>query len=178
LKVPPELQIFLWLLGNNKTLTRDNLAKRRNIEDESCLFCEEKESEEKESVYHLFFDCCVTKAMWMVCSEITSKLLGTDFESVAKFWLQEKSKSWLNVLTTVVFWSIWKFRNDVFSGKQKDWNAGAAEELVADGNGLSAAAKYRGKNGAGGLGGENGTRTGKAASTIVGVTRANRCRIA
>jgi hypothetical protein len=44
LKVPPKLHIFLWLLTNNKTLTRDNLAKRRNVEDESYLFCEEKES--------------------------------------------------------------------------------------------------------------------------------------
>jgi hypothetical protein len=29
LKVSPKLHIFLWLLANNKTLTRDNLAKRR-----------------------------------------------------------------------------------------------------------------------------------------------------
>jgi hypothetical protein len=28
--VPPRVHIFLWLLSNNKTLTRDNLAKRRN----------------------------------------------------------------------------------------------------------------------------------------------------
>jgi hypothetical protein len=29
LRVPPKLHTFLWLLANNKTLTRDNLAKRR-----------------------------------------------------------------------------------------------------------------------------------------------------
>jgi hypothetical protein len=28
--VPPRLHIFLWLLANNKILTRDNLAKRTN----------------------------------------------------------------------------------------------------------------------------------------------------
>jgi hypothetical protein len=28
--VPPRVHIFLWLLANNKILTRDNLAKRRN----------------------------------------------------------------------------------------------------------------------------------------------------
>jgi hypothetical protein len=37
--VPPRLHIFLWLLVNNKILTRDNLAKRKKIEDLSCLFC-------------------------------------------------------------------------------------------------------------------------------------------
>jgi hypothetical protein len=114
LKVPPKLHIFLWLLANNKTITRDNLAKRRDVEDESCLFCEEKES-----IYHLFFDCCVARVMWKMCSEIAGKQLGADFESVAKFWLHDKSENCLNVLTTAVFWSIWKFRNDMcFQGRK------------------------------------------------------------
>jgi hypothetical protein len=106
--------------------------------------------------------------MWKLCSEITGKLLGTDFESVAKFWLQEKSKSWLNILTTAVFWSIWKFRNNMcFQDRKwirmqelmrswlqmvKDW------VLLQDTEGRMV------------LGGENGARTGKAASTTVGVT--------
>jgi hypothetical protein len=40
--VPPKLHIFPWLLANNKTLIRDNLTKRREADDESCLFCEER----------------------------------------------------------------------------------------------------------------------------------------
>jgi hypothetical protein len=32
----PIVHIFLWLLANNKTLTRDNLAKRRKVDDETC----------------------------------------------------------------------------------------------------------------------------------------------
>jgi hypothetical protein len=50
INVPPRLHIFQWLLANNKTLTRVNLAKRRKVEDGSCLFCNEAES-----VAHLFF---------------------------------------------------------------------------------------------------------------------------
>jgi hypothetical protein len=50
LKTPPRVHMFLWLLMNNKTLTRDNLVKRRKVVDESCLFCSEKES-----IHHLFF---------------------------------------------------------------------------------------------------------------------------
>jgi hypothetical protein len=46
-------------MANNKILTRDNLAKRRIVEDDSCLFCDEKEI-----VHHLFFECCVAKQMW------------------------------------------------------------------------------------------------------------------
>jgi hypothetical protein len=39
--VPPRLHIFLWLMANNKVLTRDNLAKRKHLEDKTCLFYEE-----------------------------------------------------------------------------------------------------------------------------------------
>ena len=54
--VPTRIHIFLWLLSNNKTLTRTNLAKRRHVEDITCLFCNENES-----VHHLFFRllCCL-----------------------------------------------------------------------------------------------------------------------
>jgi hypothetical protein len=43
LHVPSRLHIFLRLLANNKTLTRDNLAIRRNVDDATCLFCAEEE---------------------------------------------------------------------------------------------------------------------------------------
>jgi hypothetical protein len=33
LSVPPRVQLFLWLVSNNKVLTRDNLAKRREVSD-------------------------------------------------------------------------------------------------------------------------------------------------
>jgi hypothetical protein len=48
--VPSRVPIFLWLLANNKVLTRDNLAKRRSVDDKSCIFCSDDES-----VSHLFF---------------------------------------------------------------------------------------------------------------------------
>jgi hypothetical protein len=59
LSVPPRLHIFLWLLANNKTLTRDNLSRIRKVEDSSCLLCNETKS-----VHHLFFGCCIAKVLW------------------------------------------------------------------------------------------------------------------
>jgi hypothetical protein len=106
--VLPRLHIFLWLLANNKTLTRDNLAKRRNVDDKSCLFCSEPES-----VLHLFHECYVPKAVWSCCYEVTDIELGGDFESVAKFWLSVKKFNALNVFTSAVLWAIWKTRNDI-----------------------------------------------------------------
>ena len=44
LHVPPRLHVFLWLLDNNKTLTRDNSAKMRHVADPSCVFCSEPET--------------------------------------------------------------------------------------------------------------------------------------
>jgi hypothetical protein len=41
---------FLWLFTKNKLLTRDNLCKRKNLDDKSGIFCSENES-----TYHIFF---------------------------------------------------------------------------------------------------------------------------
>jgi hypothetical protein len=49
LKIPPRVLVFLWLLSNNKLVTRDNLGKRREVEGKTCLFCNEPES-----VNHIF----------------------------------------------------------------------------------------------------------------------------
>jgi hypothetical protein len=56
LKIPPRVQIFLWLLFNNKLLTRYNLAKRREVPDNTCLFCSEAES--------ILFTTCSLIAVW------------------------------------------------------------------------------------------------------------------
>lgn len=44
LNIPPRVQFFLWLLSKNKLLTRDNLAKRRELSDATCLMCADNES--------------------------------------------------------------------------------------------------------------------------------------
>ena len=38
LVIPPRVQFFLWLLSRNRILTRDNLQKRRDVSDPTCLF--------------------------------------------------------------------------------------------------------------------------------------------
>jgi hypothetical protein len=55
-KIPPRVHFLLWLVSNIKTLTRDNLAKRRKVEDPFCLFCYETET-----IQYLFFKCVVAK---------------------------------------------------------------------------------------------------------------------
>jgi hypothetical protein len=72
------------------------------------LFCFETES-----ISHLFFECCVTKVFWQTISEITNVKLGSDFESVAKLWINQKKHGVTNVCTAAVFWSLWKLRNEL-----------------------------------------------------------------
>jgi hypothetical protein len=62
---PSRIHFFLWLLSNNRLLTRDNLEKRQKLDNNRCMFCDEKES-----VEHLFFSCVVARQVWVVVSEI------------------------------------------------------------------------------------------------------------
>jgi hypothetical protein len=97
ISVPSRVYIFLWLLANTKTLTRDNLEKRRKLDDKRCLFCNEHES-----VSHLFFECCVAQRVSREIAEISGKRLGADFESVVRFWVADKKYKVLNVCSTAV----------------------------------------------------------------------------
>jgi hypothetical protein len=108
IKVPPRIHIFLWLLANNKVLTRDNLAKRRQVDDQTYLFCKEQES-----VAHLFFECCVAQNLWEHVSKITGLPVIRDFTSLGKFWVMGGKHGEFNVLTSAMLWTLRKSRNDL-----------------------------------------------------------------
>jgi hypothetical protein len=101
IKVPPRVFFFLWLLVNNRTLTRDNLGKRKKIDDRSCLLCKEEES-----VQHLFFDCVVAKQCWLVISKILDIRVEGSLVDIGKLWLSSKKYNVVNIVTSAVFWVI------------------------------------------------------------------------
>jgi hypothetical protein len=53
IRVPLGAFFSLWLLSKDRLLIRDNLGKRRSIEEKTCLFCSEDET-----INHLFFSLC------------------------------------------------------------------------------------------------------------------------
>jgi hypothetical protein len=108
LSVPPMVQFFLWLVSKNRVLTRDNLAKRQEVSDPTCLLCNELES-----VTHLFFECCVARLIWRLISGLLGVNLGDSFESVACLWLANKKHELTNVVSSAVIWSTWKLRNEI-----------------------------------------------------------------
>jgi hypothetical protein len=71
--------------GNNKILTRDNLAKRREVTNRSCLFCSKSET-----ILHLLYECCVARNLWGVVAEIAGLPMVPDFEAMAKWWIRSK----------------------------------------------------------------------------------------
>jgi len=106
LTAPPRVQIFLWLLSKNKLLTRDNLAKRREVSDNACLFCSEPET-----IHPLFFDCCIAQALWAILSNSLDLIGIWSFEYVATLWLANKRHLLTNAVIAAALWCLWKLRN-------------------------------------------------------------------
>jgi hypothetical protein len=106
LHVPPRIHFFLWLVSKNKLLTRDNLGKRRRVDDPSCLFCSNNET-----VHHLLFDCVVAKKAWEEISIILGINIGLDYESIARLWLCNKRFDVANIISLALCWCLWKLRN-------------------------------------------------------------------
>jgi hypothetical protein len=103
--IPPRVHFFLWLVSKNKLLSRDNLEKRRKLDDTSCLFAE------IETTHHLLFECMVAKRAWELISQVAGFELGSNYESIAKLWLCNKKFGVINIVSSAVCWSIWKLRN-------------------------------------------------------------------
>jgi hypothetical protein len=53
LKIPPRVQVYLWLFFQNKVMTRDNLRRRGIPKPLEYNFCRDFES-----VFHMFFLVC------------------------------------------------------------------------------------------------------------------------
>jgi hypothetical protein len=89
-------------------MTRDNLAKRKKIDDKSCLFCCEDET-----VQHLFFMCAVAKQCWFIIAQILNISLQEPLIDIGKLWLSHKKYLVINIVTSAVLWNLWKLRNEI-----------------------------------------------------------------
>jgi hypothetical protein len=115
IKVPPKIQLFLWLLSHNKLVTVDNLNRKGMSKPEECCFCNEKET-----IKHLFFECVVAKTIWRYTSEFVGWEIGVDYFSVASKWIHKEKFYSANVISYAVLKAIWLTRNDFVFNKQ-DW---------------------------------------------------------
>jgi hypothetical protein len=109
LNVPPRVHVFIWLVSDNKILTRDDLSKRQLVQDKRCLFCSDLES-----VEHLCFECDIIKMVWNCVSIIMKKQVGSTYEQVAGLWVSNEANGAVNIITSVVILNAWKMRNEFF----------------------------------------------------------------
>jgi hypothetical protein len=108
-KVPPKIHFFLWLIAHNKLLTRDNLVKRQNVDDLTCLFCNEEES-----CSHLFCDCVVFSATWSELKRLNNISLDLHHISdITNLWNHDKKFKITNMILDAHLRVIWLLRNDM-----------------------------------------------------------------
>jgi hypothetical protein len=89
-------------------LIRDNLEKRMHLADNTYVFFSEPES-----VCHLFYGCVVAKRASQLVSESIGLQVGVDYESIAKLCLCNRKFGVINMITSAVYWCLWKLRNVV-----------------------------------------------------------------
>ena len=58
-----------------------------------------------------FFYCCVAKLTWELISEIAGMKVGTNFESIGRWWISNDKNAVLNCTCVATLWSLWKSRN-------------------------------------------------------------------
>ena len=101
LKPPPKIHFFLWLVSHNKLLTRDNLVKRQQVDDLTCVFCSEPET-----CSHLFFECVVSKNIRAELKTLNDiNYDGVSLESIASMWICEKKFMVQNTVHAAAMWS-------------------------------------------------------------------------
>jgi hypothetical protein len=100
---------FLWLVSNNKILTRDNVSKQKPVDDRYCLFCTENES-----VCHLLFHCCMASCLWKKLNDIFN------WNELLFFWLVI-IKIVLKMVSATSMCYIWKTRN-AHCFKEENWS--------------------------------------------------------
>ena len=72
-RVPNKVKLFSWRACQNILPTRDNLVRRRVVEDASCCFCHRA----TETILHVLWECGATQDVW-ASSVIRFQKFGTE----------------------------------------------------------------------------------------------------
>ena len=114
---PPKVQLFLWLLVQDKVTTRDFLFQHDYItlHESRCAFC----NKSLESSSHLFIHCHFTWNIWMkllsnrgFCSVFPKSVDDMCYQWSSMVKGQWQNLSW-QLLFSCVVWNLWLHRNDV-----------------------------------------------------------------
>ena len=120
----PRIKTFLWLLGHDRLLTKENCLKRRLVRTATCPRC----TQSVESALHMLRDCPASRQIWSHWSH------GSHFDHFCNLPLQEWLKYNLsrnNVCAdyglpwptcfSFIYKFIWKFRNKMLFENGFQW---------------------------------------------------------
>jgi hypothetical protein len=113
LKVPNATKVFLWRACHNILSTKENLKKRKVVEDDLCIFC----CQEQESVFHITWACPSAQDVWGASARSfqKSRTDGLDFVGLFEEIMENLGEENL-LIFAVTAKEIWQRRNLVLHG--------------------------------------------------------------
>jgi hypothetical protein len=114
LRIPNTTKTFLWKACSNILPTKQNLEKRRVVDNDGCNLC----NGETESVVHALWTCPAAQDVWGICDMRIQKSqsLGRDFQSVFADLAKRCSMEEIE-MCAVTARAIWTRRNAVVHGE-------------------------------------------------------------
>lgn len=117
----PRAMFTLWMTCHKKLATKDRLLRFHMIHEDSCCFCNEKES-----INHLFFDCQETNRIWRtVLNWIQIPHVASNWNEELE-WLSKKckGKGWkamvLKCAIAETVYHVWNHRNTIVFGGESN----------------------------------------------------------
>jgi zinc-binding in reverse transcriptase len=104
--IPLKIKIFLWLVKQNKILTKDNLARKGWIGNQQCIFCQCSET-----VEHLFIHCSNSLCIWTWIARYNN--FNFNCSTIDDLWqlnayIPFKDDNICEMVRGAVTWVIWK----------------------------------------------------------------------
>ena len=115
LQIPNMIKVFGWRACNDILPTKQNLSKRKIIEDEMCHIC----MRFPESAIHALWECEVAKDVWAGSLKILQKGVSglADFTHLMEYLLDRIELHDMEEFL-VQAWQIWNQRNWVVYGRK------------------------------------------------------------
>ena len=111
LPIPPKIIIFVWLLLNNRILTKSNLSRRGWNGNMQCQFCPLYET-----TNHLFVHCQQAQHIWFWLGQSQNFfLVWTTCSDIFLFsnTLSYTQQQGFLVVFSAYCWTLWKHRNEL-----------------------------------------------------------------
>lgn len=118
-RAPQSCRFFAWLASRNRCWTADRLQRRGLPHPASCPLCDQP----PETLQHLLLGCVVSREVWArtVAHWGKPEWVPKEDSPLMHWWIgklaPKKDRKDLWTAITMVFWCIWKHRNNVvFNG--------------------------------------------------------------